>query len=77
MFYRMIVHCCVCVTVVLTDYVSCCISDGDCCCVVCVRCANTIDYSPSDLGSLPIIVDIIISKAVFILRWYSEYNHWL
>ena len=34
MVYVMFVYCCVCVTVVVTDDVGYCVSDGDCCCVV-------------------------------------------
>ena len=46
MFYMIIVYCSVCVTVVETDGVSCCVGDGDRCCVVSVMCANTtINYS--------------------------------
>ncbi len=30
-----------------------------------------------DLGSLPIITAVIISKAVIILQYYGQYNHWL
>jgi hypothetical protein len=88
MFYRMIVYCCVCVTVVVTDDVSCCISDGDCCCVV-VLCAwgapLLLIIVPSDLGSLPIIVDIITANRItgcswcYVCgsAWYSRVqNHW-
>ena len=43
MFYMMIVYCCVCVTVVVTNDVGYCVSDGDCCCVV-VLCAEVLHY---------------------------------
>ena len=75
----MIVCCCVCVTVVVTDGVSCCVSDNDCCCVG-VLCARDMPLLLiivlGDLGSLPIITDMIISKAVIILQYYGQYNHW-
>ena len=54
----------------MTDGVSCCVGDGDCCCVVmlCACCAPLLLIRVlSDLGSLPIIVDTITSKAVIIL----------
>ena len=51
--------------------VGCCVGDGDCCFVV------VIIIVLSNLGSLPIITDIITSKAVIILQECCIYNHWL
>ena len=46
----------------MTDGVSCCPGDGDCCCKVHIRVIIVL----SDLGSFPIIADIFTSMAVII-----------